>query len=107
MPTESPTRRVEEAAAAVRHHYDIGNDFYRLWLDGSLTYSCAMWAGSADTLAQAQDRKLRYHLDAVQAQSAGSVLDIGCGWGSILERLSAVPVRRSVGLTLSEEQAAY
>ncbi|HEX3781776.1 MAG TPA: cyclopropane-fatty-acyl-phospholipid synthase family protein [Pseudonocardiaceae bacterium] len=100
--------RTSEAAAAIRHHYDIGNDFYRLWLDRSLTYSCALRADAEEDLDTAQDRKLRYHLDAIRAERAESVLDIGCGWGAILGRLAETyRVRRGVGLTLSEEQAAY
>ena len=94
------------AAADIRHHYDVGNAFYRLWLDRSLTYSCAMREGAGDTLDTAQDRKLRYHLDAAGAGQARRVLDIGCGWGSILERLAAERVE-AVGLTLSDEQAAH
>ncbi|KAA9159633.1 class I SAM-dependent methyltransferase [Amycolatopsis acidicola] len=94
-----------DAAAAIRHHYDVSSEFYKLWLDDSLTYSCARRGSQADTLAQAQENKLRYHLDAVGAANAGSVLDIGCGWGSILARLPGAC--RGVGLTLSDEQAAY
>lgn len=102
-----------QAAEAVRHHYDVGNAFYDLWLDDSRTYSCALRAdpkspGTGDTLEAAQERKLKFHLDAVGADRAGAVLDIGCGWGSILERLALTHrVPRSVGLTLSEEQAAF
>jgi len=105
----SPTQRegTDEAAAAVRHHYDVGNDFYRLWLDGSRTYSCAMPEGADDTLEAAQERKLRFHLDAVRAGQVNCVLDIGCGWGSVLERLASAGVPRAVGLTLSDEQAAF
>lgn len=100
--------RSAEAAAAIRHHYDVGNEFYRLWLDDSLSYSCAMPDGADDTLEAAQERKLRYHLDAVRADEASNVLDIGCGWGAILQRLAQKHgVARSTGLTLSDEQAAY
>jgi len=97
----------DRAAAAVRHHYDVGNDFYGLWLDGSRTYSCAMPDGDDDILDAAQERKLRFHLDAIGADRARSVLDVGCGWGSVLERLAAAGVPWAVGLTLSEEQAAH
>ena len=108
MATPVGSDRATAAAAAIRHHYDVGNDFYRLWLDRSLTYSCAMPDGPDDTLEAAQERKLRWHLDAVRADRAGSVLDVGCGWGAVLERLARERgVRRSVGLTLSDEQAAY
>ncbi|MGQ4615908.1 class I SAM-dependent methyltransferase [Nocardia sp. R7R-8] len=100
--------RADAAAAAIRHHYDAGNDFYRLWLDPSLTYSCALRETSADTLETAQERKLRFHLDAIGADNAAAVLDIGCGWGAILQRLSRRhAVARSIGLTLSAEQAEF
>jgi cyclopropane-fatty-acyl-phospholipid synthase len=104
----TPAARLTAAAEAVRYHYDIGNEFYRLWLDSSLTYSCAMPDGPADTLEAAQQRKLKFHLAAIDADQAGSVLDIGCGWGSLLRHLSlGHRVPRCVGLTLSAEQAAY
>ncbi|HVW41235.1 MAG TPA: class I SAM-dependent methyltransferase [Amycolatopsis sp.] len=96
---------VTDAAAAIRHHYDVGNDFYRLWLDDSLTYSCALRRDPGETLEQAQENKLRHHLDAVGASHANSVLDIGCGWGAVLDRLPRGC--RGVGLTLSDQQAAY
>lgn len=94
------------ATAAIAHHYDIGNEFYELWLDSTLSYSCAMPTKSGDTLEDAQARKLQYHLDAIDAGSARAVLDIGCGWGAILERASRT-AQRVVGLTLSEEQAVH
>ncbi|WP_067657888.1 SAM-dependent methyltransferase [Nocardia harenae] len=99
--------RAASAAAAVRHHYDVGNDFYALWLDPSLTYSCAMPTGPADTLAAAQQRKLSYHLDAVRAHDATALLDIGCGWGALLAVAASEGVPRLTGLTLAEEQAAH
>jgi cyclopropane-fatty-acyl-phospholipid synthase len=100
--------QTDEAAAAVRYHYDVGNAFYSLWLDRSLTYSCALRDGPDDTLESAQERKVRYHLDAIRADRAGRVLDIGCGWGSVLHRLAGIAgIAGAVGLTLSEEQAAY
>jgi len=100
--------RISEAASAIRHHYDLGNDFYGLWLDPTLTYSCAMREGDDDTLEAAQERKLRFHLDAIGADRARTVLDIGCGWGAILQRLAETHrVGRSVGLTLSEAQASF
>lgn len=108
MTVSADTQRAAQAAAAIRHHYDIGNDFYRLWLDSSLSYSCAMWTDPEDTLEEAQERKLRFHLGAIKADRARAVLDIGCGWGAILQRLATTHrVARSVGLTLSDEQAAY
>ncbi|MGH0032375.1 MAG: class I SAM-dependent methyltransferase [Myxococcota bacterium] len=92
---------------AIQHHYDVGNDFYRTWLDDSLTYSGAMWENAHD-LEQAQERKLDYHANEARATGAARVLDIGCGWGSMLDRLvSHQGVRHAVGLTLSPEQARW
>jgi cyclopropane-fatty-acyl-phospholipid synthase len=100
--------RTAAAASAVRHHYDVGRDFYSLWLDPSMTYSCAMWDGEHDSLEAAQERKLEYHLRAVSVEGAESLLDVGCGWGSLLERATGTHgVKRAVGLTLSDDQAAF
>lgn len=92
---------------AIRKHYDVGNDFYKLWLDPTMTYSCAMWeAGEADDqLEAAQIRKIDYHIDSCRANNAARVLDIGCGWGAALRRLvENAGVRSAVGLTLSAQQ---
>jgi cyclopropane-fatty-acyl-phospholipid synthase len=91
---------------AIRAHYDVSNEFYRLWLDETMTYSCAMWDISA-TLEEAQLRKLDFHIDQARAESVGRVLDIGCGWGSLMRRLSDRGAREVVGLTLSTAQADY
>jgi cyclopropane-fatty-acyl-phospholipid synthase len=96
------------SALDIEHHYDLNNDFYALWLDGSLTYSCALWDGPEDTLEQAQLRKLDYLVGQANAGGASRVLDIGCGWGSLLRRLSEqYEVGQVVGLTLSPAQAAF
>jgi cyclopropane-fatty-acyl-phospholipid synthase len=92
---------------AIQNHYDVGNAFYRLWLDRTSTYSCALWE-PGDDLEAAQIRKLDYHIRQAGAANAGRVLDVGCGWGSLLGRLSREhAVGQSVGLTLSEEQANW
>lgn len=99
--------------AAIRAHYDVGNEFYRLWLDDSMTYSSAMWRDEHDSasLAEAQQRKIAWHLKYSGADRAASVLDIGCGWGAMLRAAArcradgAPPLTRGVGLTLSEAQA--
>lgn len=101
------------SARAIRQHYDVGNDFYRLWLDETMTYSAAMWRDQADAapLAEAQRRKLDWHVRNSGADRAEAVLDIGCGWGSLLRAAAAgrvagaPPLRRAVGLTLSNAQA--
>jgi cyclopropane-fatty-acyl-phospholipid synthase len=95
------------SARAIRHHYDVGNEFYRLWLDPTLTYSGALWE-EADDLEAAQLRKLDFHASRARAAGADRVLDVGCGWGSLLTRLTTRHgVRHAVGLTLSQEQARW
>lgn len=95
------------SADAIGHHYDLSNDFFKLWLDDSLTYSCALWDGSSDTLEAAQVRKLDYMIDEAAVSGGSSVLDIGCGWGSLIDRLSSRGVDRVTGLTLSKKQASW
>jgi cyclopropane-fatty-acyl-phospholipid synthase len=97
-------------AAAIQHHYDLSTKFYALWLDPTLTYSCAMWDEGDDPtdLVSAQRRKLQYHLDAAGISRARHILDIGCGWGSLLERALAHDwIETAVGLTLSGAQVQY
>lgn len=102
--------QVEQRGAspeAIRHHYDVGNAFYKAWLDDTLTYSGAMW-GDASDLETAQRQKLDYHAAQARVENVERVLDVGCGWGSMLERLvSFHGVKHAVGLTLSEEQARW
>src|SRR5688500_8349804 len=95
------------SAEAIQYHYDVGNGFYQLWLDADLNYSCAMWHEN-DTLEEAQLRKLDHHIAAARAQGGARVLDIGCGWGSLMRRLvEHHGVDRAVGLTLSAQQADW
>src|SRR5262249_48565126 len=106
----APTTQAAEKAApgasarAIETHYDVGNGFYELWLDPTLTYSCALWAGEDDTLDAAQLRKLDYIGAPALARNAKRVLDIGCGWGGLLRRLTSHGVGEAVGLTLSRAQ---
>ncbi len=98
--------------AAIRAHYDVGNAFYRLWLDETMTYSAAMWRDERDkgSLADAQRRKISWHLRHSEADRAERVLDIGCGWGGLLRAAAAAraegapPLALGVGLTLSDAQ---
>jgi cyclopropane-fatty-acyl-phospholipid synthase len=91
---------------AIRHHYDISDDFYALWLDPTLTYSCADWhTDPRQTLLDAQRRKLDALARDTRAGGADRVLDIGCGWGALMRRLREHhDVSQVVGLTLSESQ---
>ncbi|MDO5648898.1 cyclopropane-fatty-acyl-phospholipid synthase family protein [Paracoccus sp. (in: a-proteobacteria)] len=86
-------------------HYDLGNDFYRLWLDDSMTYSSALY-GAGDDLYAAQMRKYDRILDGLGADS-GRILEIGCGWGGFAERALARGDFAAKGLTLSARQADY
>ena len=98
------------SAEAIEHHYGTGNEYFRLWLDESMTYSCAMWDphDSDQTLDAAQMRKIDYHIEQARAKNAKRVLDIGCGWGSVLTRLTTqFNCEAAVGLTLSKSQAEW
>ena len=101
-------RAMGTSPTAIAQHYDISTDFFALWLGSDLVYSCGLWAPDPnDTLAAAQDRKLDYFASRVHAEGA-RVLDIGCGWGGLLDRF----VRHrgavgGVGLTLSPAQAEF
>jgi cyclopropane-fatty-acyl-phospholipid synthase len=88
-------------------HYDLGNAFYRLWLDAGMSYSSALFEGDATrSLERAQDVKLERILERLAAPAGGHVLEIGCGWGSFAERAARRGLRVS-GITLSREQLAY
>ena len=91
--------------AAVRHHYDVSNEFYRLVLGPSMVYSCAYFDSAADTLEQAQDRKLDVVCRKLRLAAGESLLDVGCGWGSLVLHAAANYGVRAVGVTLSEPQA--
>jgi cyclopropane-fatty-acyl-phospholipid synthase len=98
--TKSGSRRNIEA------HYDLGNDFYRLWLDPSMTYSSALYAGPRQSLEDAQDNKLARIMDLLALDGSERVLEIGCGWGRLAERLTTERNAHVTGLTLSPSQLA-
>jgi cyclopropane-fatty-acyl-phospholipid synthase len=91
----------------IKHHYDLGNDFYRLWLDESLAYSCAYFRRPTDSLETAQEQKVAYLLRKLQLQDGQRVLDIGSGWGSLLITAARVYGVHGLGVTLSEEQLSH
>ena len=98
----------------IQYHYDLGNDFYQLWLDQSMTYSSALFASkvsskiqSADqSLAQAQDNKYQRILDELNAKADQTILEVGCGWGAFAEKALEKGCELH-GVTLSEEQLNY
>lgn len=88
----------------VQSHYDIGNDFYRLWLDETMSYSCGYFLKEDDSLYQAQVNKIEYILKKLYLQKGMTLLDIGCGWGFLLIQAAKKYGIRGTGITLSEEQ---
>jgi cyclopropane-fatty-acyl-phospholipid synthase len=90
---------------AVRHHYDVGNEFFALFLDRSMTYSCAYWSGGATTLEEAQEAKLELVCKKLALREGERVLDVGCGWGSFVIHAAQRHGVSAVGITLAEEQA--
>ena len=88
----------------VTSHYDIGNDFYRLWLDETMSYSCGYFRHPDDTLYQAQVNKVDYILEKLNLKEGMTLLDIGCGWGFLLIEAAKKYKIKGVGITLSHEQ---
>jgi cyclopropane-fatty-acyl-phospholipid synthase len=89
---------------AVRYHYDAGNEFFALFLDPSMTYSCAYFRGGASTLEEAQRAKLDLVCAKLALQPGERVLDVGCGWGSFAIHAASQYGVRVLGVTLSEQQ---
>ena len=93
-------------AEAISHHYDVSNTFYAWVLGPSMTYTCACYPHAAATLEEAQDNKYRLVFDKLRLQPGDRLLDVGCGWGSMV-RYAARRGVRATGITLSAEQAAW
>ena len=117
-PEESAAvRRARVATAGVRHarrrderavrfHYDVGNDFYALWLDRRMQYSCAYFPTGRESLDEAQRAKLEHTCRKLRLRPGERLLDVGCGWGGLLEYAALEHGVEGVGVTLSEPQAA-
>ncbi len=95
----------ERDAEAVRHHYDVSNEFFSLFLDESMTYSCAVWREGAETLEEAQEAKLEMVARKLALKEGDRVLDVGCGWGSFPLWAATKHGASVVGITLSPPQA--
>jgi len=92
---------------SVTHHYDVSNDFFALFLDASMTYSCAFWSrAEEETLEAAQFAKLELVCTKLRLREGQRVLDVGCGWGSFALHAAREHGVRVTGITLSEPQAA-
>src|SRR6185503_7542496 len=97
---------VGKAQKNVAHHYDIGNDFYRLFLDKGMQYSCAYFINDDNTLEEAQQNKLRLIASKLNLKTGQRVLDIGCGWGDMALYLTRMENVSVLGVTLSKEQCS-
>jgi cyclopropane-fatty-acyl-phospholipid synthase len=95
----------ERDAEAIRYHYDVGNEFFALFLDPSMTYSCALFSRGADTLEEAQRAKLDLIARKLELSAGQRVLDVGCGWGSFAIHAAREYGVSVVGITLSRSQA--
>jgi cyclopropane-fatty-acyl-phospholipid synthase len=87
-------------------HYDLGNDFYRLWLDDTMSYSSAVFDGTGNSLEAAQRRKIEKVLEAAEVAPGKSILEIGCGWGGVAEAVGKLGAKLR-GITLSKEQLEF
>jgi cyclopropane-fatty-acyl-phospholipid synthase len=100
------TRRSKERdARSVRHHYDLPPEFFALFLDQSMTYSCAVFSRGAETLEDAQEQKLELVCTKLGLEAGERIVDIGCGWGSFAAHAASRHGVDVVGITLSEPQA--
>ncbi len=97
---------IDRDKAAIRYHYDVGNDFFGLFLDDSMTYSCAIFSRGAKTLEEAQRTKLDLVATKLDLRDGDRVLDVGCGWGAFAVHAAREYGARVVGITISDEQAA-
>ncbi|MFP4906113.1 class I SAM-dependent methyltransferase, partial [Paraburkholderia sp. BR14261] len=97
---------VRRAWKVGQQHYDIGNEFYEAMLDKNMAYTCGYWSGGAKTLDEAQDAKLDLICRKLGLKPGMRLLDIGCGWGSLMKFAAEHYGVSCVGVTISKEQAA-
>src|SRR6202023_1128128 len=96
---------LDRDARAVRHHYDVSNEFFALFLDRSMTYSCAIFSKGAQTLEEAQLAKLDLVASKLELKAGQRLLDVGCGWGSFAIHAAREHGVSVTGVTLSPAQA--
>lgn len=97
----------EQAKKNISYHYDLGNDFYALWLDETMTYSSALFETGQESLEKAQTAKYASLIDEMGAKPGDHVLEIGCGWGGFAEYAAKERGLRVTGLTISKEQLKF
>jgi len=96
------TRKID--AEAIAYHYDVSNEFYSLWLDENMVYSCGYFRSPDDSLEAAQMQKIDHILTKLRVQPGDRLLDIGCGWGALILRAAEKFGAKAVGVTLSRNQ---
>ncbi|NVO28438.1 class I SAM-dependent methyltransferase [Donghicola sp. C2-DW-16] len=97
----------KQARKNISYHYDLGNDFYNLWLDDTMTYSSALFKSGQESLEAAQIQKYASMVDRMGVKPGDHVLEIGCGWGGFAEYAAKERGLKVTGLTISREQLAY
>ena len=97
----------ERDLVAVQYHYDVGNDFYSLWLDRNLQYSCGYFPTGAEDLDTAQERKMEHICRKLRLQAGERLLDIGCGWGGLARYAAKNYGLNVLGVTLNKNQKIY
>jgi len=98
------SNNLKKSRENAQYHYDIGNDFYKLWLDDTMTYSCGYFASDDDTLTQAQKNKVHHILKKLHLKAGQTLLDIGYGWGELIISAARNYKVKALGITLSSEQ---
>ena len=99
--------RRRSSAAEIRFHYDVGNEFYALWLDPRMLYTCAYYRSAQDDLASAQTAKLEHICRKLRLEPGMTMLDIGCGWGGLVQYATEHYGVKARGITLSAAQADW
>ena len=97
----------DQAKKNISYHYDLGNEFYSLWLDDTMTYSSALFETGQESLEKAQTQKYKSMVDQMGAKPGDHVLEIGCGWGGFAEYAAKERGLKVTGLTISKEQYDY
>ncbi|MFL0251918.1 class I SAM-dependent methyltransferase [Clostridium neuense] len=98
------TNNIKNSRENIEFHYDIGNDFYKLWLDDTMTYSCGYFKSKDDSLTAAQKNKVQHILKKLDLKEGETLLDIGCGWGELIISAAKQYKVKAMGITLSSEQ---
>lgn len=95
---------IKNSKEDIQYHYDLGNDFYKLWLDETMSYSCAYFREEDNSLYEAQMNKIHHILKKLNLKSGDRLLDIGCGWGELIILAAKEYNVKALGITLSQEQ---